>query len=180
VEPIEMFERASSDAAAMVGRVRDEQWHDVTPCTEWDVEALVSHMTAGFDYLDAALGCAPPGVALDESSYRAAVQRSVASVREPGVLERRCVSPAGFEWSVAEAVAGTAMDQVVHTWDLAVAIGADRQLNSDVVAACVTMFLPQMPTVGREAGLVGPEVHVAKGAPAQDVLLGAMGRSPLG
>jgi len=178
VEPIEMFERASSDAATMVGRVRDDQWHDTTPCTEWDVEALVSHMTSGFGFLDAALGCAPTEAALDEASYRAALQRCVGRLREPGALERRCVSPAGFEWSVAEAVAGTAMDQVVHTWDLAVAIGADRQLDADVVSACVAMFLPQMPAVGRDAGFVGPEVNVGLDAPEQDVLLGAMGRSP--
>lgn len=178
MDVVVMFERAASDAAAMVGRVDEEQWHDATPCTEWDVESLVSHMTGGFAYLEAALGAAPSEVALDETSYRAAVQRCVEELRAPGALDRRCMSPAGFEWSVTEAVAGTAMDQVVHTWDLAVAIGADPRLDPEVVATCVTMFLPQMPMVGREAGFVGPEVPVPHDAPPRDVLLGAMGRSP--
>jgi uncharacterized protein (TIGR03086 family) len=173
-----MFEHAASDAAAMVGRVGRDQWHNATPCTEWDVEALVSHMTGGFAYLEAALGGTPSAVALDEGSYRAAAQLCVEELRAPGALDRRCMSPAGFEWSVAEAVAGTAMDQVVHTWDLAVAIGADPRLDPEVVATCVTMFLPQMPMVGREAGFVGPEVPVSDDAPPRDVLLGAMGRTP--
>jgi hypothetical protein len=70
------------------------------------------------------------------------------------------------------------MDQIVHTWDLAVAIGVDPRLDDEVVAACVEMFVPQMPAVGREAGFVGPEVPVADDAPMRAVLLGAMGREP--
>ena len=58
----------------------------------------------------------------------------------------------------------------------AVAIGADRKRDPQLVDACVAMFLPQMPDIGRSAGLVGPEVAVPAGAPAQDRLLGAMGR----
>jgi uncharacterized protein (TIGR03086 family) len=70
------------------------------------------------------------------------------------------------------------MDQLVHTWDLAIAIGGDRRLDPEVVEAVVAMFLPQMPVIGRRAGLVGPEVPVPAGASAQDRLLGAMGRNP--
>lgn len=178
MDPVAMFERAAADAATVVGRVGEVDWHASTPCSEWDVEALVSHMTGGFGYLELALGDAPCAVALDEASYRAAMQRCAQRLRAPGALERRCQSPAGFEWSVAEAVCGTAMDQLVHTWDLAVAIGADPRLDPEVVEACVAMFLPRMPAVGREAGFVGNEVRVPEDAPVYAVLLGAMGREP--
>jgi hypothetical protein len=47
-----------------------------------------------------------------------------------------------------------------------------------LVDAIVVMFLPQMPEIGREAGIVGPEVVVADDASPQDRLLGAMGRHP--
>jgi uncharacterized protein (TIGR03086 family) len=86
--------------------------------------------------------------------------------------------PAGFEWSISEATAGTAMDQLVHTWDLAVAIGGDRRLDPELIAAIHAMFLPHMPEMGRAAGIVGPEVVVADDASPQDRLLGAMGRRP--
>ena len=79
---------------------------------------------------------------------------------------------------MAEATAGTAMDQLVHTWDLAVAIDGDRKLDPEIVDAIVAMFLPQMPEIGRQAGFVGPEVAVAANASAQDRLLAAMGRHP--
>ncbi|HEY7137286.1 MAG TPA: hypothetical protein VIB48_19680 [Acidimicrobiia bacterium] len=115
MDPVVLFERAATDAADMVERVRPAQRSAPTPCSEW---------------------------------------------------------------SVGEATAGTAMDQVVHTWDLAVAIGGDRRLDPELVEAVVAMFLPQMPDIGRRAGIVGPEVKVPDDAPAQERLLGAMGRTP--
>lgn len=178
VDPASLFERAAADAAAMVGRVDARQRHAATPCTQWDVEALISHMVGGTGYLLGALGVEAGPVGTDAVSYERAVSRCVEALRRPGAMDGRCMSPAEFEWSIGEAAAGTAMDQLVHTWDLAVAIGADRKLDAEVVDAVVEMFLPQMPDIGRDAGLVGPEVVVAVDAPAQDRLLGAMGRKP--
>jgi uncharacterized protein (TIGR03086 family) len=139
----------------------------------------VGHAHAGgTDYLCAALGVEPEPVSSVEGRYRDAVAQCVEALHAPGALERRCMSPAGFEWSVAEATAGTAMDQLVHTWDLAVAIGAGRQLDPELVDVIVAMFLPRMPEIGRQAGIVGPEVPVPDDASPQDWLLGAMGREP--
>jgi uncharacterized protein (TIGR03086 family) len=177
MDPVVLFERAATDAAAMVEKVQPEQRDAPTPCSEWDVDTLVAHMAGGTTYLTAALGLDEEGDSGDRDN-RAAVAHCVDALRAPGALERRCMSPAGFEWSVAEATAGTAMDQLVHTWDLAVAIDADRQLDPELVDAIVAMFLPQMPEIGREAGIVGPEVPVADDASPQDRLLGAMGRHP--
>jgi uncharacterized protein (TIGR03086 family) len=178
MDPVLLFERAATNAASMVGQVRPEQQGAPTPCSEWDVDALVSHMAGGTIYLRAALGLESGVVRADDGAYRDAVSRCVEALRVPGALERRCMSPAGIEWSVAEATAGTAMDQLVHTWDLAVAIGGDRRLDPELVDAIVAIFLPQMPEIGRSAGIVGPAVHVPDDASAQDRMLGAMGRQP--
>jgi uncharacterized protein (TIGR03086 family) len=178
MDPVELFEQAATGAAALVDRVRPDQREAPTPCAEWDVDALVAHMAAGPVYL---LGCLGDGAAeppTDGASYRAAVKRCVEVLGRPGALEVRCQSPAGFEWSVAEAAAGTFMDQLLHTWDLAVATDQDRHLDPELVEACVTMSLPHMPDIGRQAGLVGPAVPVPPDASAQDRLLGAMGRQP--
>ena len=88
------------------------------------------------------------------------------------------MSPLGFEWPVADAVAGTFMDALIHTWDLATATGQDASLDPELVEACIAMFLPGMPERGRASGLVGPAIEVSAGASAQDRLLGAMGRQP--
>jgi uncharacterized protein (TIGR03086 family) len=177
-DPVVLFERAATDAVAMVRRVATSQLGAPTPCREWTVTELLEHMAGGTSYLLDALGVAhePPGP--DVSAYEAAVERCVVELRKPGALERRCMSPAGFEWSIAEATAGTFMDQLVHTWDLAVATGQDPKLDNELAEACVAMFLPAMPEIGRQAGLVGPEVAVPADASAQNQLLGAMGRQP--
>jgi uncharacterized protein (TIGR03086 family) len=170
-----MYEHAAFTAADMARQVAPEQRQLPTPCSDWDVAALVDHMAGGAVYLMDAVG-----VTSDSRPWPdpVAVKECLEALRRPGSLVQKCTSPAGFEWSVAEATAGTAMDQLVHTWDLAVAIGGDRQLDPQVVEAVVAMFLPQMPEIGRQAGLVGPEVPVSAGASAQDRLLGAMGRNP--
>ena len=177
-DPVELFEAAASGAATMIGKVTPEQRHLPTPCTEWNVSDVIEHLGGGTAYLLGALGIEPGPPPSDEATYRAAVAACVAGLRQPGALDLRCPSPAGFEWSVAEAAAGTFMDQLIHTWDLATAIGADTTLDPQLVEACVAIFLPHMPEVGRQAGIVGPEVAVPDGAAAQDQLLGAMGRQP--
>ena len=174
MDPVVLFERSAGSAAAMAAQVRPEHQQLATPCTEWDVAALLAHMRGGTGYLLAALG----GDADDDDSYGLAVARCVGALRAPGALERKCLSPAGVEWSVGEATAGTAMDQLVHTWDLAVAIGGDRQLDPDLVDVIAATFLPHMPEIGRQAGLVGPAVAVGADASGQDRLLAAMGRRP--
>ncbi len=175
MDPVEMFQRAASRGAELARSVAPSQRSLPTPCSEWDVAALLEHMAGGPGYLLGALGQDPALAAAWPAAE--VVSACVTALGEPGALERRCQSPAGFEWSVLEATAGTAMDQLIHSWDLAVATGADPALDPEVAEAVVALFLPQMPEIGRQAGLVGPEVAVP--AEASDRLLGAMGRNPV-
>ncbi|MDP2292612.1 MAG: TIGR03086 family metal-binding protein [Actinomycetota bacterium] len=171
-----MFERAASAASGLARSVRPDQMGSATPCSEWDVAALLEHMAGGPGYLLDALDVGDECVG--QWPEQAAIDAVISRLGEPGALDRRCMSPAGFEWSVAEAAAGSAMDQLIHTWDLAVALGVDRSLDAEVTDAVVAMFLPEMPEMGRQAGFVGPAVEVAADASPQELLLGGMGRDP--
>ena len=51
-----MFVRAASVASELARSVRADQLGLATPCTEWDVSALLEHMAGGPAYLAAALG----------------------------------------------------------------------------------------------------------------------------
>lgn len=73
---------------------------------------------------------------------------------------------------------GEWMDVLIHTFDLARSTGQDERLDSELVDACVAMFLPDMPERGRAAGIIGPAVEVGPDASPQAVLLAAMGRTP--
>ncbi len=144
------------------------------------MQQLIDHLVGGTEYLLAAASGRQP-VAQEgvlASDYRRGVQQVLACVAQSGALERVCVSPLGFDWSVAQAVAGTFMDVLIHTWDLARATDQDERLDPVLVQACTAMFVPEMPQRGREAGIIGPEVALSADAPAQDRLLAVMGRRP--
>ena len=180
MEPVVLFERATSRALVVMAGVSVARLGAPTPCAEWDVQALIDHMVGGTDYLLSALSGEPSPQRSDHSAanYEAGLARVTVGLRDPGALERMCMSPLGFEWPVAHAVAGTFMDALIHTWDLATATGQDASLDPELVDACVAMFLPDMPERGRASGLVGPAVDVPPEASPQDRLLAAMGRHP--
>jgi len=179
-DPVVLFERATVRAATVMAGVSADHLSGPTPCTDWDVQHLIDHMVGGTDYLLAALAGETPPERSERSvdDYNLGLARLRTGLRARGALERTCMSPLGFEWPVADAVAGTFMDALIHTWDLATATGQDASLDPELVEACIAMFLRGMPERGRASGLVGPAIEVSAGASAQDRLLGAMGRQP--
>jgi uncharacterized protein (TIGR03086 family) len=179
-DPVGLFRAATRQSATVMAAVDATELSAPTPCDEWSVQQLMDHMAGGPAYLLAAVeGGAPlPVQGVTVEDYRKRVDEALAALADPAVLARTCVSPVGFEWTLAEATAGTFMDTLVHTWDLAVATGQDGTLDPALVEACVAIFLPDMPERGRAAGLIGPAVPVPADASPQDRLLGAMGRRP--
>jgi uncharacterized protein (TIGR03086 family) len=179
-DPVMLYHAASNRAVAVVEAVRLDQLGWPTPCSEWTVQQLIDHLVGGTEYLLVATSGRPP-VAVEGATsgdFRRGVQQVLAAVAQPGAMECICLSPLGFEWPVASAVAGTFMDVLIHTWDLARATHQDERLDPVLVEACTAMFVPEMPKRGREAGIIGQEVPVGHDAPAQDRLLAVMGRRP--
>ncbi len=178
-DPVDLYRRAAEGAVTIAGGIRSDQLGLSTPCDEWTVQDVLDHLVGGTGYLGAAIaGTPPPMPSAGETAddLRRGVAACVGGLADPSALARTCTSPLGTEWTVAEATAGTAMDLLVHTWDLAIATGQDIDLDPVVLEACVAMFLPHMPEMGRAAGIVGPAVEVPADGSPQQVFLGAMGR----
>lgn len=178
--PVELYRAATRRAVEVARAIPRDQLDRPTPCAEWSVQDVLDHLVDGTRFLGAALGAdasAPPSPATADD-LEAGFADCLERLGDPDALTLRSVSPLGFEWSGLDATAGTFMDVLVHTWDLAIATGQDAELDPDLVDACVAMFLPDMPERGRAAGIIGPAVSVAPDASAQDRLVGAMGRRP--
>jgi uncharacterized protein (TIGR03086 family) len=68
------------------------------------------------------------------------------------------------------------MDLLVHTWDLARAVGADEKLNPQAVAAAYEVMKP-MDAMIRMPGVFGPKVEPPAGADLQTEFLCFLGRT---
>jgi uncharacterized protein (TIGR03086 family) len=68
-----------------------------------------------------------------------------------------------------------ASDVIVHTWDLARAIGADEELGEQLVNAAWTVFAAQKDTL-QASGLFASPVPMPEDAPLQSRLLALTGR----
>lgn len=140
---VSRFTLASKDFEHRLAAVRADQWTWPTPCSEWNVRQLVCHMTRGnLMYIDLVGGGtseqflrlrdvdALGGDPLE--SYRHSVRDCAAAFSQPTALDRILNYPLG---SVPgrQSLAVRTMDTVIHTWDLARAIGADEQLDLGLV-----------------------------------------------
>jgi uncharacterized protein (TIGR03086 family) len=67
------------------------------------------------------------------------------------------------------------MDLLVHTWDLARAIGADERLDEDSVRRCYELLQP-MDAMIRQPGVFGPKLDPPGGADVQTAFLYFLGR----
>jgi uncharacterized protein (TIGR03086 family) len=134
------YARASTEFERVLRSVH--AWTAPTPCPEWDVRALVNHMTRGnLNYALLANG----GTAAEFLRLRdvdalgdepvAAYTSSVRACAEAfaGALDRTLDYPLG-RVSGARALAVRTTDSVIHTWDLARACAVDDTLDAELVA----------------------------------------------
>ena len=157
--------------------VPDEAWRRPTPCTEWDAGTLVEHVIGFHEFL--LLG--PLGVRAHRPRVGSrprwlATDRAVRAVLDdPGALDRTAPYFDGSSRRPRDVLAALANDTLVHTWDLARAVGLPDRLPS---GACELAYVDARAVGHAAAGLFAAAVTVPDGAPTQDRLLGLLGRDP--
>lgn len=157
-----------------------------TPCTDFDVRALLHHLLHWGPVLES---CArkeadvPPADAdLVVGDWRKALEaqldRMVAAWSDPAAWEGS-TSMGGPDDLPAAMVGAMVMGElVVHGWDLGRAVGRSPTWDDDVLEL-VNRDVAATAAMGREMGVYGPEVPVPANAPTLDRLLGLTGRDPL-
>ncbi|MGZ6966371.1 MAG: TIGR03086 family metal-binding protein [Acidimicrobiia bacterium] len=186
-EDVERFEQAVGGFGRRVHAVAASQWHDPTPCEEWDVRTLVNHVTVEQLWgppLLSGQGVADIGDRLDGdqlgedpvAAWDAAVGAALAAFAAPGAIDGTVALSRG-PTPVAEYLWEMTVDALIHTWDLARGIGTDDALDAGLVAVAYERVLPIAPSL-QESGLFAPPVPVPDDAPVQDRLIGLFGRQP--
>ncbi|WP_172382670.1 TIGR03086 family metal-binding protein [Streptomyces sp. MNP-20] len=171
-----------------VHAVRQDQWDAPTPCARWTVRDLVHHLVSEQlwveplvrdratveevgDRFDGDLLGPDPVV-----SWDTAAAASRAALGAPGALTGTVHLSYGDTPARAYCAQMTT-DLVVHTWDLARAIGADERLPDALVAAAAREVAPYAADLAR-SGLFAAPVEPPPGADAQTELLCLLGRTP--
>ncbi|MFE0046482.1 TIGR03086 family metal-binding protein [Streptomyces albireticuli] len=185
-DPRLLLDRAVAQLAGLVAVVPADRLGDPTPCTEFDVRALLGHLVAGA-HDGAELGetgtvewSGPPeGVADDgwSAAYEEARARLVAAWADDAKLARTVKVEWGEFPGAVYLTSGMVLETVTHTWDLSRALGHPLPLDqelAELVLGWAERFLP----AGRRGegvpfGAVRP---VPAGADAYDRLAGWLGR----
>jgi uncharacterized protein (TIGR03086 family) len=181
-EWLEFQRMAGDEFARRLHRVTD--WDAPTPDAEWNVRALVAHVTEeqqwvsplldGRSFAQARLLVEPLGDDLVAEWDRHHEQASRAWRTHD---ERQHVQLSSDTMTALHYLTEQVSDVVIHTWDLARAIGDDERLRDELVEAVWTVFAPQRETL-RASGLYAAPIAVPDDAPLQYQLLALTGRDP--
>ena len=173
------------DALAATGRIvnniKPDQLHDATPCEDYDVQGLLTHVISGNFWVAPLV----EGKTIDEvgdtldrdfnmSEYDASAKEADAAFSLNGAMER----PVAVSYGPVpgEVYAGHRfVDVLIHGWDLAKATGQDTTLDPELVDACWTVINPQMELL-RGSGMFGDNIDVPDDADSQTKLLAVLGR----
>lgn len=179
----DLYRRTVETWTTRVDAIPPGAWDAPTPCSEWDVRALVNHV-AGEDAWTvplmhgstiAEVGDSLDGDLLGEQPVEAArrsADDALAVVAEK-LPSGGTVHLSYGEEDSAEYVRQLAADHLVHAWDLAAATGGDRELDEDLVLEVATWFA-EREDLYRAGGAIGPRVDLS--GDAQTELLAGCGR----
>jgi uncharacterized protein (TIGR03086 family) len=170
---ITLWNTVADAFSARFDAVADDQWAGATPCDGWSVTDLVEHAVGvQVGYLGGLVGAEIP-----EGANWSAVRPILAeALSAEGALDGMTESPMGtVPKTVPLGIA--ASDLLLHTWDLARAIGADETLPADAVAASYAGLQRFPDEMMRSEGMFGPAIECPDDADMQTKMLSFTGRA---
>jgi uncharacterized protein (TIGR03086 family) len=154
-----------------------DSWSNAAPCEGWTARDVVVHVGNNLDRLAPASG---PGRHRDRPRrrHRRRLERATRHLlhrHQHGDLSTPLPGP--FGPMPAEQMIGRLIstDVLVHTWDLARAVGGDEQLDETAVAQAYSGLKP-MDAMIRMPGVFGPKIEAAEGDDLQTEFLKFLGR----
>jgi uncharacterized protein (TIGR03086 family) len=175
------WHRVAGDFAEVIDAVPDDRWDAPAPCTGWVARDVVDHLVSWVPgFLEAGAGLPLPDTAGRElpdawSAIAAAIQRAL---DDPATAASTFDHPQAGSHLFGDAVDRfICSDVLVHTWDLATAVGRPVELDPEAVAMYVAGYEAVDEDLLVQSGHFGPRVTVAPDASPQTRLLALTGRS---
>ncbi|MFN2595510.1 MAG: TIGR03086 family metal-binding protein [Actinomycetota bacterium] len=185
MDALKLFEKGLNQFGELVSAIKEDQWGDSTPCSDWDVRALTNHVLGEVLWMPPMLegktieevGDRFEGdqIGTDASATWAEAQRVAAeAVNQPGAMEKTVHLSFG-DFPGRMYLGQVLIDLTIHAWDLARGIDADDQLDPELVEFVTAEFTPQV-DAWRAGGALQDEVTVPDDADQQTKLLAMAGR----
>ncbi len=193
---IRLHEQAMDEAARLIDGVRPDQMSLPTPCSDWDVRALLAHLVGGNARYAAVAEGKPMGrgpaegkpmgrgpVAADllgddpAAAYRRSAVMVTAAWRDPALLDQQFELPIGVLPGSA-AIDLHLVETVAHAWDLAKATGQRLAFDPDIVRAATRFVQAGGPGERSPGAAFAAPVQVADNLPELDRLAAFLGRRP--
>jgi len=187
VASIEHLKQASNGFLDRLRLVNQADWLLPTPCDDWNVRDLVTHVVAGQAMSVALLRGATRDEGIDvlmsaELSSDPVRQLSdlnnefIAEFNDPDAFTRVCAHPVS-DMSGKQLFGFRLGDLTFHAWDLARAIGADETLAPDVVEKLLHDLTPRAGILVASGMFgAGPSGRLGDDASPQQQLLDLVGR----
>jgi uncharacterized protein (TIGR03086 family) len=180
---LDRFVRALDGFEEVLGGVAPGRWSAQSPCAGWSAADVAGHVIGDLRATEA-MACGrdveyeadDPGSAAGDdplAAWRVARADMMAAL-DHAALARLVPGPWG-QMPLGEILERSAMEFLVHTWDLAHATGQASVLDPALVRDALgpaRQFAP----LARSSGLVGPECAVAEDADDLTRLLAIFGR----
>ena len=181
-----MSQEVSNRISALIGdfdsRVQSasaDRWASPSPCDDWTARDVVAHVGNNLNRVSAGMsGGEPHEIGADEDISSAWAQSRDSFLGALPNADLATPMPTPFGPMPAEQFIGRFIctDVLVHTWDLARAVGADETLDSTAVEAAYSGLKP-MDAMIRMPGVFGAKVEPQPGCSTQTEFLNFLGRT---
>jgi uncharacterized protein (TIGR03086 family) len=179
------YEQTASWIEGLVGGVAAEQYEWATPCAKWNVRELLHNLVERPYQCEATLrGAATPNFGARDftpegaaAAFRAAADRLLTAMNEPGRLEGSVVSPFG-EMPAGVCARLVFVDQLTHGWDLAAATSQDPTIPASLLETADRLVRGEFRRLPRRPELFDVEVPVSDVATPTDRFVAFLGRDP--
>lgn len=180
-EVADRYTRLADAFEARVEAAADERWSDPSPCEGWSARDVVAHVVnSQRGLLSRFEGREIAPMADDEDpkeAWRTTYPAFKAAIADAENMQKLVPGPMGD--MPAEFMVGRFLstDVLVHTWDLARAVGGDERIDEEAAAQALKGLQP-MDAMIRQPGIFGEKVEAPEGADVQTQLLCFLGRRP--
>ena len=183
METLDALAQTFDHTASVIASVRPDQMGDATPCSDWDVRALLIHTVGvvtnigngvrGDEMAD------PNAIALDDdiaAQFRTAAASTLAAWRTAGLDTEINIGAGPMPASVAANI--NLLDTTAHAWDIARATGQPEELPADLASTALAAAQLVVDDDTRKFAGINPAVATGPDATPTEALVAFLGRTP--